>query len=80
MDKIVYMGGNAGVRGYLIQTIICVLNALEKDNNWLAVTLEPMDESEKVDIRWKYQNDVVKVCQVKSSQNIIRKTSSQKVV
>jgi hypothetical protein len=44
------MSGNAGIRGYLIQTIICVLDDLEKDNNWLSVTLEPMDESEKVDI------------------------------
>ena len=64
------MSGNAGIRGYLIQTIICVLDDLEKDNNWLSVTLEPMDESEKVDIRLKYPNHITKVCQVKSSQNI----------
>lgn len=65
------MGGNAGIRGYIIQTIICLLDALEKDNNWISVTLEPLDESEKVDIRWKYPNDIVKLTQVKSSQNII---------
>jgi len=66
------MGGNAGIRGYLIQTIICVLDTLEADNLWTSVTLEPLDESEKVDIRWKYANDVVKLCQVKSSENILR--------
>ena len=71
------MGGNAGVRGYLIQTIICVLDALDSDNKWSKVTLEPLDESEKVDIKWVYP-DKVKVCQVKSSQNIIRLTDAQK--
>lgn len=65
------MGGNAGIRGYIIQTIICLLDTLEKDNNWISVTLEPLDESEKVDIRWKYPNDIIKLTQVKSSQNII---------
>lgn len=72
------MGGNAGIRGYLIQTIICVLDALEKDNLWTSVTLEPLDESEKVDIRWKYSNHTEKLCQVKSSQNIIRHSAAKK--
>jgi len=71
------MGGNAGIRGYLIQTIICVLDTLEADNLWTSVTLEPLDESEKVDIRWKYANDVVKLCQVKSSENIIRHSAAK---
>lgn len=71
------MGGNAGIRGYLIQTIICILDALDADNKWSKVTLEPLDESEKVDIRWVY-SDKVKVCQVKSSQNIIRLTDAKK--
>lgn len=72
------MGGNAGIRGYLIQTIICVLDTLESDNLWTSVTLEPLDESEKVDIRWKYSDDTVKLCQVKSSQNIIKHSSAKK--
>lgn len=72
------MGGNAGIRGYLIQTIICLLDALEKDNLWTSVTLEPLDESEKVDIRWKYSDDTEKFCQVKSSQNIIRHSAAKK--
>ena len=72
------MGGNAGIRGYLIQTIICVLDSLETDNLWTSVTLEPLDESEKVDIRWKYDNNTVKLSQVKSSENIIRHSAAKK--
>ncbi|MBC7846241.1 MAG: hypothetical protein H7Y10_07090 [Flavobacterium sp.] len=72
------MGGNAGIRGYLIQTIICVLDALNTDNHWLSVTLEPLDESEKVDIRWKYSDSKVKLSQVKSSENLIRHASAKK--
>jgi hypothetical protein len=72
------MGGNAGIRGYLIQTIICVLDTLQHDNLWTSVTLEPLDESEKVDIRWKYIDDTTKLCQVKSSQNIIRHSAAKK--
>lgn len=71
------MGGNAGIRGYIIQTIICLLDALETDNNWLSVTLEPLDESEKVDIKWKYENDVIKLSQVKSSENVIRHAAAK---
>lgn len=72
------MGGNAGIRGYLIQTIICVLDTLETDHQWVSVTLEPLDESEKVDIRWRYSDGKTKLCQVKSSQNIIRYTAAKK--
>ncbi len=72
------MGGNAGIRGYIIQTIICVLDALESDNNWLSVTLEPLDESEKVDIKWAYPNNKIKATQVKSSENIIRLAAATK--
>ncbi len=72
------MGGNAGIRGYIIQTIICLLDALELDNDWISVTLEPLDESEKVDIRWKYSNDIIKLTQVKSSENIIGLAAAKK--
>ncbi|WP_433763695.1 hypothetical protein [Flavobacterium ginsenosidimutans] len=71
------MGGNAGIRGYLIQTIICVLDALDSDNQWTKVTLEPLDTSEKVDIRWIYP-EKIKVTQVKSSQNIIRLSDAKR--
>lgn len=72
------MGGNAGIRGYIIQTIICVLDSLETDNNWTSVTLEPLDESEKVDIKWTYPDSRVKATQVKSSENIIGFSAAKK--
>jgi hypothetical protein len=72
------MGGNAGIRGYIIQTIICVLDALETDNNWVSVTLEPLDESEKVDIKWTYPNNKIKATQVKSSENQIGLAAAKK--
>lgn len=71
------MGGNAGVRGNIVQTIICVLDALEADNKWTSVTLEPIDESEKVDIKWTYPDDIKKVTQVKSSENVIHHSSAK---
>lgn len=71
------MGGNAGIRGYLIQTIICVLDSLQSDNQWTEVALEPIDESEKVDIKWIYA-DKKKFTQVKSSENIIRYSAAKK--
>lgn len=63
------MGGQAGVRGYLIQALIAVLNSLNKKDKWISVSVEPNDESEKVDICWKYENSKVKVVQVKSTEN-----------
>ena len=33
------MDGNAGVRVDIIQTIICMLDALNEDNKWISVTL-----------------------------------------
>lgn len=66
------MGGNAGIRGYIIQTIIAVLEAIDEDVKWETITLEPTDESEKVDIRLKYPDNTIRLYQVKSSQNLIR--------
>lgn len=63
------MGGQAGVRGYLIQALIAVLNSLNKKDKWISVSVEPNDESEKVDICWKYEDSKVKVVQVKSTEN-----------
>lgn len=64
------MGGRQSIRGYQVQTLICVLDSLDVKNNWLSVTLEPVADSEKVDIAWMYE-DRRRVVQVKSSQNQI---------
>lgn len=55
------MSGNASVRGYLLQTIICSLDALQDDSKRVLPSIEPHLDSEKVDVV------------VKSSQNQIRK-------
>lgn len=66
------MGGQESIRGYLVQTIICVLDAFNEDNDWNAVALEPNVESEKVDIIWYYSDPKkIIVDQVKSSKNQI---------
>ena len=64
------MSGQAGARGYLLQALICVLDGLDEEHDWLSVTIEPNNESEKVDIAWTYEKRS-KVVQVKSSQNQI---------
>ncbi len=64
------MSGNSSIRGYLLQTIITLLDAFEKDN-WVKLTLEPNILSDKVDIVWYLPNQQIRVTQVKSSQNQI---------
>lgn len=64
------MGGRESLRGYLVQTMSALLGALD-DNAWEAVSLEPVHESEKVDVKWRYP-DHIKVVQIKSSQNAFK--------
>jgi len=68
------------MRGYLLQTIITVLDSLSQPSNWQTVTIEPNDESEKVDIKWELTNSEIKLVQVKSSQNTISYTAAKKWV
>jgi len=65
------MSGNSSIRGYLLQTVVSLLNALQDNQTWDFVALEPNNESEKVDIAWYYPDDNIKASQVKSSQNQI---------
>ncbi len=65
------MSGNNSIRGYLVQTLISLLDSLEKDSKWVSITIEPLDESEKVDIFWEYDSSV-KVTQVKSTKNTFK--------
>jgi hypothetical protein len=48
------MSGQAGGRGYLVQALISVLDALADGHDWVSVTLEPNVASDKVDILWQY--------------------------
>lgn len=68
------MSGAASLRGYLLQTIICLFDVLEiNDKKWKSVVIEPKLMSEKVDIAWLYPRKK-RVIQVKSSQNQISKS------
>lgn len=64
------MGGQAAQRGFLLQTLVCILDAVSENNDWIELTIEPNLESEKVDILFIY-SEFKKVTQVKSSQNQI---------
>ena len=65
------MSGQTGMRGYMLQSIICVLDSF-RDSEWTSITIEPNIAGDKVDILWKYPNKT-KAYQVKSSQNQITK-------
>lgn len=63
-------GGQIATRGFLAQTLVCLLDML-RDQTWTEVTLEPNVDSEKVDILWRYADGTSKAVQVKSSENQI---------
>lgn len=64
------MSGQAGGRGYLVQVVVSVLDAIADDHDWVSVAVDPNVALDKVDILWQYPNRR-KVVQVKSSQNQI---------
>ncbi|MER8580403.1 hypothetical protein [Mesorhizobium sp. M0306] len=65
------MGGREAVRGFAIQALVCLLDALEPGNDWTAVTVEPDSANDKVDILWELPEGRRLAQQVKSSKNII---------
>lgn len=66
------MGGREAIRGFSIQTLVCLLDTLHSTNfNWVAVTIEPDSANDKVDIAWELSDGKLRVQQVKSSQNQI---------
>ncbi|EOB4122050.1 RNA helicase domain-containing protein [Vibrio alginolyticus] len=70
------MSGQDGNRGYLVQSIIGLLESL-KETGWSKVTIEADHISDKVDVAW-HGKDRVKVSQVKSSINQISKANALK--
>lgn len=67
------MGGREAIRGFAVQTLICLLDSLSADVQWNAVTLEPDSDNDKVDILWEYADGSTCAQQVKSSKNQIGK-------
>jgi len=67
------MGGREAIRGFAVQTLICLLDSLQPANaGWTAVTIEPDSENDKVDILWEFSGSR-RAQQVKSSKNQIGK-------
>jgi hypothetical protein len=69
------MSGQAGMRGYMIQSLISVLDSFN-DYDWTSIAIEPNITGDKVDILWTYPNKK-RATQVKSSQNQITKGMCQ---
>ena len=67
------MGGREAIRGFAVQTLICLLDSLWLEAEWSSVTLEPDSDNDKVDIQWRYANGTSCAQQVKSSKNQISK-------
>jgi len=70
------LSGKDGNRGYLIQSIIALLESLH-DIDWTTVTIEADHISDKVDVAWQGEKGT-KVSQVKSSINQISKANATK--
>jgi len=65
-------GGQSASRGFLIQSITCILKSL-REKDWDKVEIEPKEHDEKIDLKW-YVGDNIKVAsQVKSSINSFSK-------
>jgi len=67
------VSGREAIRGFAVQTLICLLDSLWADGQWTAVTLEPASDNDKVDIYWEYADGSTCAQQVKSSKNQIGK-------
>ncbi|APZ92238.1 ATP-binding protein [Fuerstiella marisgermanici] len=70
------MSGRDGNRGYLVQTVIALLEALQSVD-WHTVTLEPSHQSEKIDIL-RQGSAGTKATQVKSSIRQITKPNAER--
>lgn len=66
------MSGQESIRGYIIQTVIAILESLQ--NEWESICIEPDTKNNKVDIIWTDANSNEKIYQVKSSINDFGKT------
>lgn len=70
------MSGSDGNRGYLVQTLIALLESLRSDK-WARVTIEPVHEAEEIDIKWE-ADGFRKVVQVKSSISPVSMPNARK--
>jgi hypothetical protein len=60
------MSGQTAFRGFLLQTLVALLDAVVDDGAWISLALEPSGASEKADFVWEYPEGI-RAVQVKSS-------------
>lgn len=66
------MSGKEGIRGYIVQTMIAILESLQGD--WKYIQVEPDTLNDKVDILWTANDSSENLYQVKSSITDFGKT------
>ena len=66
------MSGKEGIRGYIVQTMIAILESLQRD--WKYIQVEPDTQNDKVDILWTENDSSENLYQVKSSVTDFGKT------
>jgi hypothetical protein len=71
-----FLSGQDGNRGYLVQTVIALLESLDR-SDWGQLTIEPTYGSDKIDILWSGAS-ATRACQVKSSINQINQPAVKK--
>jgi len=62
------MGGVEGSRGYLLQSMVSLLESMQ-DAEWDEVNLEPNTKEDKVDVIWYKNSKAINAAQIKSSIN-----------
>jgi hypothetical protein len=67
------MGGREAIRGFAVQTLVCLFDSLSSRDEWTTVTLEPDSVNDKVDVYWEFADGSTCAQQVKSSINPIGK-------
>lgn len=67
------MGGREAIRGFAVQTLVCLFDSLSSKDEWTTVTLEPDSVNDKVDVYWEFADGSTCSQQVKSSINPIGK-------
>jgi len=67
-------GGPTAIRGYLVQTLVALLDIAQADPPFTEITLEPAHAGEQFDFIWSSTRGVFAV-QVKSTINVFQKSS-----
>ena len=70
-------GGQAGMRGYLVQTLVALLDLVQTDPPVTEITIEPPIGDEQFDFLWK-DKDGSHATQVKSTTNSFVKADVEK--